>query len=433
METIFEEAKKSSVQANLHLSHIEDLPVLKGSEGAQYSLDFLTSIYQSLISSSLEEVSVKWDGSPAIYFGDYPGRKEKVLALKSLFSSKPKLIFSKEDIIKYYSDKPDLVLKLKFVWKALNKDSSIVPPHEIWQGDLLFTPDSKRKMKGKTENYIVFHPNTILYAVKEDSELGKKIEKAEVGIVWHTRYRYKGKGESLEDLEVSYDIKEKDIKEVPHLWQISPFFKVKKDETFSKKSKEFEQLKAQALVLIHSLAKEEEAYLSTDPLIITQISSFINDQVKKENLVLNPERFKEDFKEYIEEKYSKRIENLKAKGEEEGKTPESQIKTLQKEKDKVLTFLENEQFEKALVIALKLQQIFVKMKTILIEELNKDVQIPDIKTFLVKKDGTLVPTGHEGYVLSDSSGKAGKLVDRLQFSRANFSPDFVKGWEREGE
>ena len=40
-------------------------------------------------------------------------------------------------------------------------------------------------------------------------------------------------------------------------------------------------------------------------------------------------------------------------------------------------------------------------------------------------------TGAEGYVAIDKlKGNAVKLVDRLQFSYANFSPDVIKGWQR---
>jgi hypothetical protein len=40
-------------------------------------------------------------------------------------------------------------------------------------------------------------------------------------------------------------------------------------------------------------------------------------------------------------------------------------------------------------------------------------------------------TGVEGYVAIDKmSGKAVKLVDRLEFSRLNFSPEILKGWNK---
>ena len=53
-----------------------------------------------------------------------------------------------------------------------------------------------------------------------------------------------------------------------------------------------------------------------------------------------------------------------------------------------------------------------------------------IKTFLKTKDGFEV-TGVEGFVAIDHlTGGAVKIVDRMEFSRANFSADILKGWQR---
>jgi len=39
-------------------------------------------------------------------------------------------------------------------------------------------------------------------------------------------------------------------------------------------------------------------------------------------------------------------------------------------------------------------------------------------------------TGEEGYVAIDKlGGDAVKIVDRMEFSYANFSPDILKGWD----
>jgi hypothetical protein len=53
-----------------------------------------------------------------------------------------------------------------------------------------------------------------------------------------------------------------------------------------------------------------------------------------------------------------------------------------------------------------------------------------IGTFLKTAVGFMA-TSQEGYVAIDHTGKnAVKIVDRLEFSRANFSPDILKGWQR---
>ena len=63
----------------------------------------------------------------------------------------------------------------------------------------------------------------------------------------------------------------------------------------------------------------------------------------------------------------------------------------------------------------------------IINRLNK---ISDIDAF-VKTPKGYKTTGAEGYVAIDKlSGDAVKLVDRLEFSYNNFSPDILKGWDK---
>ncbi len=50
-------------------------------------------------------------------------------------------------------------------------------------------------------------------------------------------------------------------------------------------------------------------------------------------------------------------------------------------------------------------------------------------TFLRTKQGYKA-TNQEGYVAIDHIGNAVKIVDRLEFSRANFSDDVLKGWQK---
>ena len=62
--------------------------------------------------------------------------------------------------------------------------------------------------------------------------------------------------------------------------------------------------------------------------------------------------------------------------------------------------------------------------------IRKKEMASNIGTFLKTSDGFKV-TGQEGFVAIDHmKGNAVKLVDRLQFSHANFSPDVQKGWMR---
>ena len=76
---------------------------------------------------------------------------------------------------------------------------------------------------------------------------------------------------------------------------------------------------------------------------------------------------------------------------------------------------------------LTLMNHFVDAKLMLIKQMNKTAQL---KTFLSTEDGFKV-TGQEGYVAIDKLGKnAVKLVDRMEFSKANFSDKIKKGWQK---
>ena len=52
------------------------------------------------------------------------------------------------------------------------------------------------------------------------------------------------------------------------------------------------------------------------------------------------------------------------------------------------------------------------------------------KNFVVTRSGDYISTKDEGFVLVQTAGKGLKLVDRLEFSRNNFSKDIVSGFDK---
>ena len=77
----------------------------------------------------------------------------------------------------------------------------------------------------------------------------------------------------------------------------------------------------------------------------------------------------------------------------------------------------------------ELQRIIVLAKLKLINKLN-DLQ--NVSTFVKTNNGYKV-TGAEGFVAIDTlGGDAVKLVDRMEFSYNNFSPNILKGWDKPG-
>ena len=77
-----------------------------------------------------------------------------------------------------------------------------------------------------------------------------------------------------------------------------------------------------------------------------------------------------------------------------------------------------------------LQKVIVLAKLKLINTLNK---LQTVDTFVKTRNGFKV-TGAEGYVAIDKlGGDAVKIVDRMEFSFNNFSPDILKGWDKLGK
>ena len=75
----------------------------------------------------------------------------------------------------------------------------------------------------------------------------------------------------------------------------------------------------------------------------------------------------------------------------------------------------------------QLYNTIIDAKLMIIRKLDK---AKTVGTFLKTADGYKV-TEQEGFVAIDHIGKnAVKLVDRLQFSRANFNSDVIKGWQK---
>ena len=76
---------------------------------------------------------------------------------------------------------------------------------------------------------------------------------------------------------------------------------------------------------------------------------------------------------------------------------------------------------------LSLMNDVVDAKRMIIDKLNQANRMP---MFLRTVNGFKI-TDQEGFVAIDKlKGGAVKLVNRLEFSKANFSPDIIKGWQK---
>ena len=183
-------------QKNTHMTHIEDKVLYGGVDGTRQAILALRSLRDMLGGVKDGNVSVKWDGAPAIFCGTDPRDGKFFVAKKGIFNATPKVYKNNADIDA--DTDGDLNLKLKNALKYL-PDLGI---KGVVQGDFLFdTSDIKtKKIKGKA--YVTFHPNTIVYAVPSGTAAAKKVKAAKIGIVWHTTYT----GNSFETMKASYGV-----------------------------------------------------------------------------------------------------------------------------------------------------------------------------------------------------------------------------------
>ena len=156
---------------NTHLEHLEDNILNGGSQGGKEAVAFLRSLGDMLDQGSADtRVTVKWDGAPAVICGTNPENGRFFVGTKSVFNKVQiqRLSYSEDDVERMYPP-GQLAEKLKDAYKYL---STLSIPNVV-QGDLLFTDDKYEANIGG-ETCIAFQPNTIVYAVPKDSDIGKK-------------------------------------------------------------------------------------------------------------------------------------------------------------------------------------------------------------------------------------------------------------------
>ena len=107
---------------NVHLEHLEDLVFNNGYAGAIEALNYVESLRHMLAegTGTTTNLTVKWDGSPAIICGIDPSDSKFFVGTKSVFAKgEPKRCKSIRDIEQWYSETPELAEKLAQALKHL--------------------------------------------------------------------------------------------------------------------------------------------------------------------------------------------------------------------------------------------------------------------------------------------------------------------------
>ena len=178
---------------NTHMTHIEDKVLYGGVKGTREAILALRSLRDMLKGEHDGNVSVKWDGAPAIFCGTDPSDGKFFVAKKGIFNKNPKVYKTNADVDADTSG--DLAVKLKEALKYLPE----LGIKGVIQGDFLYSKSDLSIANIKGEKYLTFHPNTIVYALPVKSEGAKEVKKSKIGIVWHTTY----KGNTFESMKAS--------------------------------------------------------------------------------------------------------------------------------------------------------------------------------------------------------------------------------------
>ena len=400
---------------NTHLEHLEDEIINNGTKGAKTSIEFLKSIKKMLQGGKGgSTVSVKWDGAPAVFCGINPENGKFFVGTKSIFNATPKINYTNADIKRNHGGA--LADKLKVALQYLPQ----LGIKGVLQGDLLFTSGDKKTAVVDGKKSITFTPNTITYAVPVVSSgfLGfganiyKEINNAKIGIVFHTSYS----GKTMKSLSASFGASVKGLKKNKNVFFDDANYKQSEDPRFSStEEKAFDNI----IRMAEGSAYKAGAFIDKikkdkGPLSLgVQLKTFFNTYIRQGTKIEGTKRLANNFEVYFRDRLKKEIDSKKTQATKQKyeEILEAGMKILRPNRE-------------GLYFAIATYITLQSAKSVLLKKLNT---IQSIGSFLRTKNGYKV-TSPEGYVAIKGSG-AVKLVDRLEFSRANFTAakDWVKG------
>lgn len=192
---------KLLMEGEARIQHAEDIIYWEGSKGAMRVLNSL----KNLEKKGHQDVTIKWDGSPAVIFGrnengdfvftdksgfdakGYDGRTTSADAVRQMFLNRSG--GSKRN-------DPNQIAFSNAMADLYNQFELIVPDDHrgYFKGDLLYSKTPKL-----SDGNYVFTPNIVTYTVDADSDLGKKIGRSDAGVVLHRAIDFEGNEEPIKD------------------------------------------------------------------------------------------------------------------------------------------------------------------------------------------------------------------------------------------
>ena len=396
---------------NLHLEHLEDEIINQGIDGGRGAINFLRGLRDMMKGNSNSSVNmtVKWDGAPAIFCGKHPEDGRFFVAKKSLFNKEPKFYTTEQEIKDDSSLSGQLQEKFLTSFKYLSKLSW----SNVMQGDLMFT-DDKKSQKINGEDFITFQPNTILYAVQKDSVLGKEIDDAKMGIVFHTTYT----GSSIEDLSASFGANISTLGRSRDVWVDDASYKdVSGNSTLTAKETLALTSKLSAVgKAFHGIKRKDlDKFMKVQETILQKgaggsYKTYCNTLIREGKYNPSYNDYMKFFESYWRDKVVAKVKMEKTKQikTEIGDQLYAEMRGLKKLIENLTDFMGD----------------LVEAKQIIITGLNR---IKSIGTFK-KTDKGFEAVNPEGYVAIDRTGSAVKLVDRMEFAFNNFTAQ--KNWDK---
>ena len=371
---------------NTHLEHLEDEIINSGYAGFSSAVKSLRGVMAALRGNapSSHDITVKWDGSPAIICGIDPASGKFFVGTKSVFNVTPKLNFTNADIDLNHPA-PGLNEKLRSALRWL-KTLGITG---ILQGDLLFTKGDLVAETIDGEKYTTFQPNTIKYAVPVASALARKMSAAQVGIVFHTAYT----GDSIQNLTAVFNPSLSNLSQTKAVWFDNATLRSVNGSLLFSRGEVAQIQAAIAGCMKQALASRRFMdTLSKNSAVKASTKEYINSLVRLGNI--SPDATQLAI--WMKEKAGSKIK-------------ESQ--------SSAIAWVEKNRNEMNAVFAVHSRLTHIKRSVLA----KLSAIESDVSTFVKSGNGYKV-TAPEGFVAIDRlSNSALKLVDRLEFSKSNFN------------
>lgn len=387
-----------------HLTHIEDLVLTKFGPGAAEATNFISSIAETFRGHSAKAVNItiKIDGSPSLLAGKDPADGKFFIGTKGVFAKTPRVAKSHSDIEALYSHAPGLTEIMHVAFDEL----SALGMTTIMQGDVLFTTPSKKSAIVDGRKLVTFKPNTIVYAVPLDSELGAKIQAANFGICFHTSYT----GSSLETMKMQPGANLTKLRPQRSLLLLSPNYRdlsgtatlTTRETAYIDNALAELQKRNAALSSNRFLALVREL-----PALRDYLMQYQNQLVRAgKPITLSVSAFADSFIAFL-----RAIEAKEAAKRSSTKGIET-INTRFADFVKVVTATRSD-----LIEVTQWQSLVVRIKSFLMSKLSV---ASALETYYETNQGLIAGSG-EGFVCVDSTKNYVKLVSRDEFSRMNFA------------